>query len=210
MCGSEKSSQAAFKRYPQLKERFYSVVISFYKKAMQPTNKLVTDLVLCVLFLRFAALRDRRARRMEACYINTGHPDFISGHKAMAIVNDRINASKPAPASAPDPKSGKLAPGQINNNRDLDVDLKQEQGFFGSFWGGSAKAGQAKKKGAAAMEAPPPQLKASGTLSDREHMETEVIKLLISSCASIIPTYLLMSIRPDAMHRLQHHEADGH
>jgi dynamin 1-like protein len=90
---------------------------------------------------------------MEACYVNTGHPDFISGHKAMAIVNDRINASKPAPPAAPDPKSGKLAPGQINNNRDLDVDLKQEQGFFGSFWGGSAKAGQARKKGAATMEA---------------------------------------------------------
>ena len=60
----------------------------------------------------------------------------------------------------------------------------QDQGFFGSFWSGSNKAAVAKKKGLAAMEAPPAQLKASGTLSDREHMETEVIKLLISSCAS--------------------------
>jgi hypothetical protein len=31
---------------------------------MGPTNKLVTDLV-----------------SMESCYINTGHPDFVSGHK---------------------------------------------------------------------------------------------------------------------------------
>ena len=38
-------SQQSFKRYPAMKERFYSVVISFFKKAMNPTNKLVTDLV---------------------------------------------------------------------------------------------------------------------------------------------------------------------
>jgi vacuolar protein sorting-associated protein 1 len=37
--------QQSFKRYPALKERFYSVVIAFYKRAMSPTNKLVTDLV---------------------------------------------------------------------------------------------------------------------------------------------------------------------
>jgi len=37
--------QPSFKRYPQLKERFFSVVIAFYKRAMVPTNKLVSDLV---------------------------------------------------------------------------------------------------------------------------------------------------------------------
>ena len=37
--------QQAFKRYPALRERFNSVVINFYKRSMQPTNKLVTDLV---------------------------------------------------------------------------------------------------------------------------------------------------------------------
>ena len=71
---------------------------------------------------------------MESTYINTGHPDFISGHKAMAIVSDRMNASKPPPAVI-DPKTGKLPPGTLNNGRDLDSDLKQkEEGFFGSFW----------------------------------------------------------------------------
>jgi dynamin 1-like protein len=42
-------------------------------------------------------------------------------------------------------------------------------GFFGSFF--AAK----NKKKAAAMEAPPPVLKASGTLSDREMIDVEVI-----------------------------------
>ncbi|KAK2865107.1 vacuolar protein sorting-associated protein 1 [Arthroderma sp. PD_2] len=38
----------------------------------------------------------------------------------------------------------------------------------------------------AAMEAPPPILKASGTLSDRENTEVEVIKLLINSYYNIV------------------------
>lgn len=90
---------------------------------------------------------------MESSYINTGHPDFISGHKAMALVSERMNANKPAPPTH-DPKTGKLAPGTLNNGRDLDSDLKKEEGFFGSFWpGGKKPASSATRKGAAAMEA---------------------------------------------------------
>lgn len=93
---------------------------------------------------------------MEATYINTGHPDFISGHKAMALISDRMAASKPpAPAASIDPKTGKIAPGVLNNGRDLESDLKKEEGFFGSFWPGGRKpaGGAAAKKGASAMEA---------------------------------------------------------
>ena len=57
-----------FRRYPQLKEKFHQVVVSFFKKVMDPTNKLVRDLV-----------------SMEATYINTGHPDFLNGSR----VSDR-------------------------------------------------------------------------------------------------------------------------
>ena len=53
-----------FRRYPSLKEKFHQVVIAFFKKAIEPTNKLVKDLV-----------------AMEACYVNTGHPDFLNGHR---------------------------------------------------------------------------------------------------------------------------------
>lgn len=142
---------------------------------------------------------------MEATYINTGHPDFISGHKAMAIVNNRIEANKPQQNQQIDPRTGKLPPGAVNNNKDLDVDIKQkEEGFFGSFWQNKTGQNAATKKRMSMMEAvsgadlygllgsasahvirflqPPPSLKAQGQLSEREQMETEVIKLLISSC----------------------------
>jgi vacuolar protein sorting-associated protein 1 len=34
-----------FKRFPNLRERFYNVVINFFKKRLVPTNKLVSDLI---------------------------------------------------------------------------------------------------------------------------------------------------------------------
>jgi len=152
-----------FRRYPGLKERFHAVVISFFRKAMDPTNKLVKDLV-----------------AMEACYINTGHPDFLNGHRAMAIVNDRHNAAKPTQV---DPKTGKPLPPSVPpraGSPSLPTDgSEQNSGFFGSFF-----ASKNKKK-MAAMEPPPATLKASGTLSERENQEVEVIKLLINSYFNI-------------------------
>ncbi|KAJ7632135.1 Dynamin central region-domain-containing protein [Roridomyces roridus] len=159
----------AFRRFPPLKERFNAVVVNFFKSSMQPTTKLVSDMV-----------------AMQTCYVNTTHPDFISGHKALAIVQDRLNASRPPPPAA-DPK--KLAPGQINNNRDLDVDAKKEEpSFFGSFFSPKAKAATAKKNGAtvSTMEAPPAVIKPQAALNERETMETEVIKLLIHSYFNIV------------------------
>lgn len=153
-------SKSLFRRYPQLKEKVHAVVISFFKKAMEPTNKLVRDLV-----------------AMEACYINTGHPDFLNGHRAMAIVNERHNPSKPVQV---DPKTGKPLPASATPARAASPTLEadKESGFFGSFF--AAK----NKKRAAAMEAPPAMLKASGTLSERENIEVEVISK--SSCRRLM------------------------
>lgn len=152
-----------YRRYPTLKEKMHNTVIAFFKKAMEPTNKLVKDLV-----------------AMEVCYINTGHPDFLNGHRAMAIVNERHN---PKPVQV-DPKTGKplpagATPARTQSPSPADANL-DSGGFFGSFF--AAK----NKKKAAAMEAPPPSLKASGTLSEREQMEVEVIKLLIASYYNIV------------------------
>ncbi|KAM0335645.1 hypothetical protein ACHAQA_000694 [Verticillium albo-atrum] len=157
---SQLLSKTLYRRYPQLKEKVHAVVIGFFKKAMAPTNKLVKDLV-----------------NMEACYVNTGHPDFLNGHRAMAIVNERYNPTKPVQV---DPKTGKPLPGGTPRAQSPTVpDGDANGGFFGSFF--AAK----NKKKAAAMEAPPPTLKASGTLSERENIEVEVIKLLISSYFNI-------------------------
>jgi hypothetical protein len=98
-----------------------------------PTMKLVSDMV-----------------AMQACYVNTTHLDFLNGHKAMVLVTDCLNANKPA---TPESERGKLTTAQLNNNKDLEVDLKKEEpSFFDSFFS-SAKSQQ--QKDPQAIEEPP-------------------------------------------------------
>lgn len=174
-----------FRRYPALKEKCHAVVVSFYKKAMDPTNKLVRDLV-----------------AMESCYVNTGHPDFLNGHRAMAIVNDRHNASKPTQV---DPKTGKPLPASALPPRTASPTLDatpDSGGFFGSFFA------QKNKKKMAAMDSPPPQLKASGTLSEKESNEVEVIKLLINSYFNIVRRTMIDMVPKAIMLTLVQHTKD--
>jgi dynamin 1-like protein len=180
-----------FRRYPALKEKFHNVVIAFFKKTMDPTNKLVRDLV-----------------AMEACYVNTGHPDFINGSRAMAIVHERHN---PVPAgnrpTQVDPKTGKpiagVPPRAVSpSSMDLGGSETNNSGFFGSFF-----ASKNKKK-MAAMEAPPPQLKASGTLSEKEAQEVEVIKLLVTSYYNIVRRTMIDMVPKAIMLNLVSHSRE--
>lgn len=70
---SQLLAKPTFRRYPALKEKFHQVVVLFFKKMMDPTNKLVKDLV-----------------AMEACYVNTGHPDFINGSRVSIIAQKSV------------------------------------------------------------------------------------------------------------------------
>ncbi|CAI2183657.1 10305_t:CDS:10 [Funneliformis geosporum] len=155
-----------YKRFPGLKEKFSSVVVNFFKKAMTPTNKLVTDLV-----------------SMETCYINTGHPDFINGHRAMTIINDKLNP--------PIPVDNKGRSTLNNLTNPLSEPEPTNTGFFGSFFTAS------KKKKPGVMEAPPPVLKASGNLSDREIVETE--KTLVD----MVPKAVMLNLVYHAKEELQ-------
>ncbi|KAJ9640011.1 vacuolar protein sorting-associated protein 1 [Coniosporium tulheliwenetii] len=170
-------TKPTFRRYPALKEKFHAVVIAFFKKAMDPTNKLVRDLV-----------------AMESCYINTGHPDFINGSRAMAIVHERHNAARPTQV---DPKTGKpLPPSVPPRSASPSLDGDNNTGFFGSFF-----ASKNKKK-MAAMEPPPATLKASGTLSEKETQEVEVIKLLITSYFNIVRRTMIDMVPKAIMYQL--------
>lgn len=93
----------------------------------------------------------------------------------MAIVNDRANAAKPTQV---DPKTGRPLPPAVPpraSSPSLDLPGDGNSGFFGSFF--STK----NKKRLAAMDSPPPQLKASGTLSEKEANEVEVISKIVEN-----------------------------
>lgn len=78
---------------------------------------------------------------MEACYINTAHPDFLNGHQAIAIVNEQLHP-KPQPGQEPAKQTKQpLANLKTNNSSSTSIDSNTEQGgsFFGSFFAGPKK-----------------------------------------------------------------------
>jgi len=82
----------------------------------------------------------------------------------MAIVTEKYHPK----VTQVDPKTGKALPQRAASPSIPDMS-DAGSGFFGSFF--SAK----NKKKAAAMEAPPAVLKASGNLSEKEAMDVDVI-----------------------------------
>lgn len=153
-------SHPQYSRYPALKERLSQCFLLFLREELRPTNEFVTDII-----------------SSEETYVNTAHPDLLKGSQAMAIVEEKFH---PKPQVAVDPKTGKPLPPSQQPTPAPTASKEETSGFFGGFF--SSK----NKKRLQQMEAPPAVLRASGTMSEREQMETEVIKLLISSYYSIV------------------------
>ncbi|AET38177.1 dynamin-like GTPase VPS1 Ecym_2448 [Eremothecium cymbalariae DBVPG len=107
--------------------------------------------------------------KAEQTYINTAHPDLLKGSQAMSMVEEKLHPKQL------DPKTGKQLPQPIPTGGE-----KGSNGIFGGFF--SSK----NKKKLTALESPPSVLKATGQMTERETLETEVIKLLIDSYFSIV------------------------
>lgn len=112
--------------------------------------------------IRIKCINDIESASMEACYINTAHPDFLSGHQAIAIVNEQLQA-KNQPAQITDKQHNATANGgsrqqqlaalQTNthsSSSSFDSNSDQNGSFFGSFFSGPKKT---KKTAGALMEA---------------------------------------------------------
>jgi dynamin 1-like protein len=81
---------------------------------------------------------------MESCYVNTGHPDFLNGHQAIALVNEQLQSkNQSAAASTGDAKQERRTPQQLalqTNQQPATPTGAGENGFFGSFFSGGNKA----------------------------------------------------------------------
>ena len=162
-------AQSSFARYPSLKDRIASVFTEYIKEIMLPTNTFVADII-----------------HSEECYINTAHPDLLKGSEAVSLVNEKLH---PSQAVQVDPKTGKPLKNSSSSSNSSSATTSanagvvpddDKSGFFSGFFSSR------NKKKLAAMEAPPAVLKASGGMSEKEVVETEVIKLLISSYFNIV------------------------
>ncbi|SCU97752.1 LAMI_0F11232g1_1 [Lachancea mirantina] len=153
-------SQPKYSRYPGLREAMSNYFVQFLKEAIIPTNEFVSDVI-----------------RAEQTYINTAHPDLLKGSQAMSMVEEKLHPKQ----VVVDPKTGKPLPNQhVQQQTQQQQTSEEKSSFFGGFF--SSK----NKKKLVALETPPPVLKATGQMTERETMETEVIKLLIESYYNIV------------------------
>ena len=81
---------------------------------------------------------------MEACYVNTAHPDFLNGHQAIAIVNDQISGKQQQQQQTPNnssdhSKTNKQLAALQTNNPSLPNTDADSGSFFGSFFSGPKK-----------------------------------------------------------------------
>ncbi|KAJ3276962.1 vacuolar protein sorting-associated protein 1 [Terramyces sp. JEL0728] len=136
-----------FRRFPKLREKFYTTVINFFQKSMQPTQKLVSDII------RMAAKKNPPA------------------------IMDTLQGKNPNDKAKPPPPSLQQA-AALTKDPNQDLIDQSNQGFFGTFFKQKTVPGQ--------LTQAPTVLKPSGNLSEREQMETEVIKLLLLSYFNIV------------------------
>lgn len=159
-------SQPSFSRFPALKDRIATVFTQFLREIMIPTNTFISDII-----------------HAEECYINTAHPDLLKGSEAVQLVNEKLH---PTQTVQVDPKTGKPLKNSSSGSSSTSTNVvaapseDDKSGFFSGFFSSR------NKKKLAAMEAPPAVLKATGGMSEKEVVETEVIKLLISSYFNIV------------------------
>jgi dynamin 1-like protein len=80
---AHQSEPTELTRYPNLRDRMLSVVGALLKRSVGPTQMWVSNLV-----------------RIELSYINTNHPDFIGGSRAVAKLMEKMAHEKEAAAKA--------------------------------------------------------------------------------------------------------------
>lgn len=157
-----------FRRFPALKDRVNQSVVNFFRRGLDPTNKLVTQLVAA-----------------ESCYINTANSDFIGGHGAMQKAQEKLGLSSQSqqqPASGGGGGGKPSVPDRPGKPTTAPMNLASEEstGIFGGFF----TKKPVRRPGI--LEAPPQVLKASGAISEREFMEMEVIKALLQSYYDLV------------------------
>ena len=188
---------AEMQRFVILRERVQELVRGVLQKCLQPTNSMISGIIAC-----------------ELAYVNTNHPDFIGGSRAISAVRpgpkESVSTSIPVPtppnknqANMPPvapPSSSVTAPSPATDS--------SATGGFLSFIRGSSESSTTGSPSPVPSAPPPPQIRSNklGSLttsslrlgqvpavvmapespSGREMIETEIIKSLILSYFNIV------------------------
>eukprot|EP00775_Hariotina_reticulata_P001703 gene1703-2048_t len=186
---AEAASPKDLGRFPALQRRLATAVIDYIQAGAEPAEKMIRELVAC-----------------EHEYINTDHPDFIGGTRAVKAVMEGREARKAA-ADAPDSHKDQLHKSKSAGNV---LSSGSGSGMDGRSSGGSSTlmlpgpgpgpAGLSGLAGAGAGRSP--------ALFDPEEV-VEVIRLLVSNYFDIVRSNLADLVPKALMRFLVHHSQRG-
>eukprot|EP00698_Gefionella_okellyi_P023713 TRINITY_DN8177_c0_g1_i1.p1 TRINITY_DN8177_c0_g1~~TRINITY_DN8177_c0_g1_i1.p1 ORF type:complete len:761 (-),score=225.90 TRINITY_DN8177_c0_g1_i1:40-2274(-) len=194
-CESAKTQE--FSRFPHLREKISEIVTGFLRRRLRPTTQMVSALI-----------------NIELAYINTNHPDFIGGGRALSLLVERVHQQQLQSqqsafqqqqqqqlAAAAAAKGGK-GPVPVFPPQQQKEDTGGILSFF--FGGGREKKAAARSAQTAVvtLQQPPSSLQAAPSDGERDHMETELIQTLLTSYFNIVRKNIQDSVPKTIMHFL--------
>lgn len=208
-------------RYPKLRERLNEVVANLLRRCVGPTQMMVSNLV-----------------KIELAHLNTSHPDFLGGSRAVARLmdkkGDKVNATiAQTTATVPQAAAAGATPlssSSLNeyyddaneNEPPMSPEEVQNKGMLNYIFRGndSHKTPPKKPKQPATKNGPPgvvqvPVFQSVAEslsripMSDREKVEMEVIKSLVDSYFTIVRKNFTDLVPKTVMYMLVNHVRDS-
>lgn len=179
---TSQSELVEMQRFPGLREKVLQVAHGVIKNCLKPTNRMVSDLI-----------------RIELAHINTDHPDFIGGPRAMSRIQEatgQISCLSPqlAPAlpDSMDSQLGNYSPAEGGMPAGAAAQCAAAPGAGKASLGEPRWAFRGEPVRGPGHEEPlrlpsvPLVVTPSGEPSEKERMDTELLKSFLSSYYQIV------------------------